>query len=183
MEKNELRQWIREKKRRYTADERAAFSASVWTLLEEHRRFRSARTVLIYYSLPDEVQTHNFLNRWCTEKRLLLPVVKGDDLELRVYGGEDRLHTGAYGISEPAGVAVTDYSAIDLAIVPGMAFDAEGNRLGRGKGYYDRLLERLRRSGVYIIGICFGFQKVEAVPYEPHDVRMDEVISDTVSGR
>lgn len=176
MNKNELRQWIREQKRRYTADERAAFSASVWTRLERHPRFRAARTILLYHSLPDEVQTPGFLRRWGTDKQLLLPVVKGNDLELRSYTGEANLHTGAYGISEPAGTAVTDYAAIDLAVVPGMAFDAAGNRLGRGKGYYDRLLTRLRRSGVYIIGVCFDFQKVETVPCEPHDVRMDEVL-------
>lgn len=175
-QKDELRQRMREAKRRYTADERAAFSVAVWQRLEAHPRFRAARTVLLYHALPDEVQTRPFLQRWHAEKRLLLPVVAGDDLEIRPYEGEEHLHTGAYGIREPEGRPVTDFFAIDLAVVPGMAFDRAGHRLGRGKGYYDRLLARLRRHGIYIIGICFDFQKVEAVPCEPHDVGMDEVL-------
>ena len=67
-------------------------------------------------------------------------MVKGDDLELRLYTGDDRLTEGAFHIDEPTGTAFTDYAAIDLAVIPGVAFDRRGNRLGRGKGYYDRLL-------------------------------------------
>lgn len=74
------------------------------------------------------------------EKQILLPVVTGDDLELRVYTGPGDLATGAYGIEEPTGALFTDYDAIDFIVVPGVAFDRNGNRLGRGKGYYDRLL-------------------------------------------
>lgn len=67
------------------------------------------------------------------EKQILLPVVTGDDLELRVYTGPGDLATGAYGIEEPTGALFTDYDAIDFIVVPGVAFDRNGNRLGRGK--------------------------------------------------
>ena len=71
--------------------------------------------------------------------------------------------------------AFTDYAAIDFIVVPGVAFDAKGNRLGRGKGYYDRLLPRI--PSAYKAGICFPFQLVEEVPAESFDVRMDIIIT------
>ena len=150
-------------------------SAEALTTLERHPVFRQARTVLLYHSLPDEPDTHAFIRRWQGRKRVLLPVVRGDELELREYTGPEHMTTGAFGIEEPEGGAFTDYDDIDLAVVPGVAFDRAGNRLGRGKGYYDRLLPKLGRACK--IGLCFSFQIVEHIPAEPHDIRMDLIIS------
>lgn len=149
-------------------------SADILAALEAHPAFRAAHTVLLYYSLQDEVDTHEFVQKWSEEKRILLPVVVGNELELRVYTGPRDLATGAYGIEEPTGELFTDYQAIDFAVIPGVAFDAAGNRLGRGKGYYDRLLPRLT---AFKAGICFPFQFVEDVPAEPFDIGMDTVIT------
>ena len=101
-------------------------------------------------------------------------MVVGDDLELRLYAGDDRLAPGAFHIEEPRGEPFTDYAGIDLAVIPGVAFDRAGNRLGRGKGYYDRLLPRL--ADTYKIGLCYPFQLADSLPAEAHDVRMDEVV-------
>lgn len=131
--------------------------------------------MLLYHSLPDEVDTHAFIRRWSARKRILLPVVKGDDLELRLYTGDDRLTEGAFHIDEPTGTAFTDYAAIDLAVIPGVAFDRQGNRLGRGKGYYDRLLPRIPTA--YKLGLCFPFQVLNQIPAEAHDIPMDEVLT------
>lgn len=149
-------------------------SADILAALEDHPAFRSAQTVLLYHSLPDEVDTHPFIRKWSGKKRILLPVVQGEELELRIYKGEETLVTGAYGIGEPTGETFTDYAAIDLVLVPGVAFDRKGNRLGRGKGYYDRLLPHLPAARK--IGICFPFQIVEEVPAESFDIRMDEIV-------
>ena len=92
------------------------------------------------------------------------------------YAAEDHLETGAFGIQESTGEVFTDYASIDLAVIPGVAFDAEGNRLGRGQGFYDRLLTRLQHYNIYKIGVCFDFQRVEHVPTEPHDIPMDEIL-------
>lgn len=141
--------------------------------LEQHPRFVSARTVLLYYSLNDEVQTHDFVDKWHRQKNILLPVVKGDVLELRLYQGRESLCTGtAYRIEEPTGEAFTRLEEIELAIVPGVSFDAEGHRLGRGKGYYDKLLPQLSS---YNIGICYAFQVSEHIPTEAFDQPMQEV--------
>lgn len=150
-------------------------SAEILAALEAHPAFRAAHTVLLYHSLKDEVDTHDFIRKWSGEKQILLPVVVGDDLELRIYTCPEDLAVGAYGIEEPTGEVFTDYDTIDFIAVPGVAFDRNGNRLGRGKGYYDRLLPRITTA--YKAGICFPFQIVEEVPAEPLDIRMDEIIT------
>ena len=131
---------------------------------------------MLYYSLPDEVDTHTLVDSLLVSgKQILLPRVTGEGtMELRRYTGPSDLALGAYNIMEPTGELFDDYAAIDLAIIPGMAFDKEGNRMGRGKGYYDRLLPKLRST--YKIGICLPFQLVEQIPTDEHDVKMDEVI-------
>lgn len=143
--------------------------------IETHPAFLEAGCVLIYHSLPDEVRTHAFIEKWKDRKTILLPVVVGDDLELRKYSGRQDMMKGSYGIEEPVGEAFTNYNEIDLAIIPGVGFDAKGNRLGRGKGYYDRLLPKLQ---AYKIGICFSFQTLEEIPTEEYDIKMDEVVTE-----
>ena len=150
-------------------------SAEIMELLEKHPVFKKAHTLLLYPSLPDEVNTHDFIRKWSTQKHILLPVVTGNELELRWYTCPSGLQIGAYGIEEPVGKAFTDYPAIDLAIIPGVAFDRKGNRLGRGKGYYDRLLPLM--PSTYKIGICFPFQLLEEIPTEPFDICMNEILT------
>ena len=151
-------------------------SANILTALEAHPAFRAANTVLLYHSLNYEVDTHEFIRKWSNKKRILLPVVVGDDLELRIYTGPENMSfCGVYGIEEPTGEAFTDYAAIDFIVVPGVAFDAKGNRLGRGKGYYDRALTKLHS---YRIGVCFQLQLLPHIPVEPTDLPMDEVWSE-----
>lgn len=150
-------------------------SAEILAALEASAAFRAASTLLLYHSLPDEVFTHDFIQRWSQQKQLLLPVVVGDELELRRYTSPADLQIGAFGIEEPTGELFTEYDKIDLAVIPGVAFDRNGNRLGRGKGYYDRLLPHLK--GCHKIGICFPYQLVEEVPVEPFDIPMDEVLT------
>ncbi len=137
-------------------------------------KFFSAKVVLLYCPLADEVWLDESLFVNWDDHKVLLPKVVGDDLELRIFDGFDSLEKGAFGILEPVGEMFTDYDAVDFVVVPGMAFDKAGHRLGRGKGYYDRLLPRLRNA--YKIGVCFPFQFFDEIPSEPHDVRMDCVV-------
>lgn len=172
--KRQLRKQIAQDKTRYCNSELKDLSADILARLEMHPAFQKATTVLLYHSLKDEVQTHSFIEKWSREKRIILPVVVGEELELRCYTGEQDLAIGAYGISEPTGEIFTDYESIDLAIVPGVAFDTAGHRLGRGKGYYDRLLPHIE---AFKIGICFPFQLIEEVPAEPFDICMNTIIT------
>ena len=171
MTKQELRQYIRTLKQR-NLHEDDAFSF----VLPPSSRLENSRTILLYAALPDEVPTQALMDGFVAQgKTVLLPRVISDvDMELRHYTGRQDLQAGAYGILEPIGALFTDYEKIDVAIVPGMAFDAEGHRLGRGKGYYDRFLSRV--PYIYKIGLCFSWQMVEQVPNDEHDVVMNEVL-------
>ena len=174
-EKKALRIEIRQLKRACPLEERRRKSLSVWEKVERDEVFQQAETVLAYWSMDDEVYTHDFVKRWAGSKTLLLPCVKGDELELRYFDGEERLQPGeGYAIPEPVGELFTDWGKIDLILVPGVAFDKSGNRLGRGKGYYDKVL---KQTGACKVGVCFDFQLVERVPVEPHDVKMDRVVA------
>ncbi len=144
--------------------------------IEQLPQFDTARTVALYYALPDEVTTLPMLRRWLGVKRLALPVVTGGEMTFHEYNGPGCLVTGAFGIREPSGTAEVKAAEIDLMLVPGMAFDASGGRLGRGGGYYDRYLARPDATHIYKVGICPPHRLVEAVPAEPHDIKMDTII-------
>lgn len=140
-------------------------------------RWQSAQTVLLYHALPDEPNLQPLLDKGlCEGKQIILPVVVKDDLLLKSYNGIEAMQKGAFGILEPIGDAwpESEYCTVNLAIIPGMAFDNAGHRLGRGRGYYDRLLSRLPQA--YKLGVCFPFQHFTSIPYERHDIPMDKVM-------
>ena len=176
MSKKELRQLIRQRKRQFSQQELGELSLAVVARLSAHERMAEAQTVMLYCSLADEVDTHTLIDTlYGEDKTVLLPVVTGEgEMELRIYHGADSLRRGAFDILEPVGERFTDYESIDLAVIPGMAFDDQGHRLGRGKGYYDRFLVHLPHC--YKIGMCFDFQRVGHVPCESTDIAVDEVI-------
>ena len=88
----------------------------------------------------------------------------------------DDLVKGAYGIYEPKSVVPVSASDIDIALIPGIAFSKKGDRLGFGKGYYDRFLSEFRGTK---IGICYDFQILSDIPVSSHDVKMDYIITET----
>lgn len=192
MDKQELRKEIRNRKRQFSQDQLGELSLSAISKLRKHPKVMAAHTLLLYYSLPDEVNTHEWIDELVAEgKRVLLPVVVNDkDMVIREYTGKHDLAEGSFHIMEPIGklFPIEKYPEIEVAIIPGMSFDDTGHRLGRGKGYYDRFLTKLRGmeenhcerkeadgTEVYIIGICFGFQKLQEIPFENHDILVDEV--------
>ena len=187
MEKQEIRKEIRSRKRQYSSIQLEELSLSVLTQLSENEHLQDAHTILMYYSLPDEVYTHAYIDLLVKRgKKVLLPVVVDDKhMILREYTGPQDLKEGAFHIMEPIGKLYPEnqYPDIELGIIPGMSFDYRGNRLGRGKGFYDRFLQQAK--GMYKIGICFDFQLWEGnhsqpfIPTEETDIQMDEVISGT----
>lgn len=117
---------------------------------------------------------------WRKGKKVFVPRIDPGLKRMRMVQIEnlESLKPGRYGILEPAPGSGRpgDPGDLDLAVVPGMAFDREGGRLGRGKGYFDRFLQEAGRA--YKIGLAFKFQLVEKVPCEAHDVRVDEVLTE-----
>ena len=168
---------MRELKRQLTPEEKLRRSEAVMRQVEQLPEFRKARVVLMYWSMGDEVQTHAFVERWYKEKTLLLPCVQGDDLVLRQYTGPECLVAGEqFGIGEPTGPVWTDLDAVELIVVPGVAFDRQGNRMGRGRGFYDRLLKSTPHA--VKMGVAYGFQMLDTIPMDAFDVPMNLVIHD-----
>lgn len=173
--KNQLRKLIRQRKKLVSTDEAKTKSDIVFAEVVTMEEFKAANTVLAFWSLPDEIPTHEFVMKWSKTKRMVLPVVVGDNLELRLYTGTEKLtQSDSFGIMEPTTGQIINPSEIDFAIIPGVAFDKKGNRLGRGKGFYDRLLPQLDK--VLKIGVGYEFQLVDSVPVAEFDLPVDIVI-------
>ena len=177
IQKKELRKEIRARKRDIPVDELREMSRLLCKRLLANERLGNASTVMMYYPLGDEVDVTPVIEQLAESgKTVVLPQVTGEaEMVLRRYTGKADLREGAFGIMEPCGELFTDYEAIDVAIIPGMAFDRHGNRLGRGKGYYDRFLPLLP-TRVYKIGVCFPFQLLDDIPMEEHDKRVNLIV-------
>jgi len=173
MEKKELRTLIKTLKKQHTKEQLLEQSEQILAKLEQHPDFIKAEKVMLYSALPDEVQTQAFLKKWHLKKTIILPTVVGDDIIPVEFGKDTAFAVGDFNILEPQNEPYT--GDFDLIVVPGVAFDRKGNRIGRGRGYYDRFLSK--HLNVKRIGICFDFQLVDEVPTEPFDILMDEVIS------
>ena len=170
-----LRQQMREAKKQH-ADQLAKWSADIVEKLTSSILPHTS-TILCYWPLPDEPDIRQLINTLVNEgKTVLLPKVTGDEtMTIHRYTSPDDMAEGAFHIMEPTTAAFTDLVQIDTVLVPGVAFDAAGHRLGRGRGYYDRFLATCPQ--VRKVGICFPFQRVAEVPVEEHDIVMDEVIA------
>lgn len=177
MNKTDLRLHIRKLKNQFTKSELIEKSINIISQIESHSAFINAKTIMAYWSLNDEVFTHYFLEKWKHQKTILLPTIEGDFLKIKKFEGKEFMTPdNRFGILEPNGDIFNKLEEIDLVIVPGMAFDSTKNRLGRGKGFYDKLLPDL---SCLKMGVCFDFQFVNHVPIDKYDVKMDSVIVET----
>jgi 5-formyltetrahydrofolate cyclo-ligase len=180
MDKKELRRYIREQKRHFTPQQLGEMSLGIMSSLLSNSHIQKADTILMYHSLPDEVDTHSALGQLLAMgKKVLLPkVVSETEMTIHEYTGAESLQPSEpYGILEPTTpeLSIVNCQLSIVIVVPGMAFDKHGHRLGRGKGYYDRFLSRI--PNIYKIGVCFPFQLIDNVPSEPTDILVDEVLT------
>ncbi len=146
-------------------------------------QFRSAGLIICYIDFKNEVNTTQFINTCLKSgKRVAVPLITEHDGIKTMHACEitnttDDLHTGYYGILEPVNDRPVPADSIDLAIVPGVAFDKSLNRLGFGKGYYDRFLPHLKKQCLKI-GIAFEIQIANFVPVSEYDIKMDMIITE-----
>ncbi len=175
--KIELRSQLRQRLEKISPAVRAVESIDLCERLKA--QMPSARTILFFAPLPDELDVWPVL-----ELSLALGVncaLPFFDAEKKSYGARrltnptTEISAGKFGVREPAaGCAEIPLDQFDLVLVPGMAFDLSGNRLGRGRGFYDRLLEKV--SGIKC-GVGYDFQLLEKLPVEPHDTAVDFVLT------
>lgn len=168
-----LRKKVASVKQSYSRKELDAFSEEVICTLELTELFQKAKVVCVYYSMQDEVDTRELIKKYAEQKQFVLPVVNNNELILKKYVSEANLSVSTYGIKEPEGEIFSDYDAIDLVIVPGVAFDRALNRMGRGKGFYDNLLPKIKASKV---AVCFDFQLFNEIPAAQRDIKMNMIV-------
>ena len=178
MPKRTLRAMLLAKRRELTPEQVSLQSLDLQRRFLALPEYGRASVLALYAAIDREVETSLVASRaLAAGKKLLYPAVIGSDLQFRAVAAVDELVRGRFGIPEPAGEA-RDPAKADILVVPGVAFDLCGRRIGYGKGYYDRSLHRLEGSG-RLIGFCYDFQLVEEIVGEPHDVTMDLIVTES----
>lgn len=171
-QKAEIRKTVREKMRGFVDD---GISAQLCARLIKTPEWQQAKKVLLYAPLEGEVDVLPLLKK--QGKDFYFPSIQGDELHIRKISHESDFQASHFGIREPKDHC--EFGAcdqLDLVIVPGLAFDEKGGRLGRGKGFYDRFLSSLSQK-THTVALAFPFQMFPKIPMEAHDVRINRVIN------
>jgi len=180
MTKRQLRTTLLRRLTQQKEEDRRRKSEAIRRKLSRLAGFRRAQTVLCYVSLPYEVETRRLIEQMLEAgKRVVVPRVWKRELLLSELRDPHRdLAPGSFGVLEPKPKAFGPVRPqdVDLALVPGLAFDRTGNRLGHGQGYFDRLLARLPPT-IPTVGLCFDFQLLDRLPTRPHDQTVQVVLS------
>lgn len=176
MDKKSLRKIIYAKRKDLSLSFLEDASEKIADSFEVVLKEKGVKSVLMYMALPGEVQTKELVESLFRRGlQIWLPKVVGENLEIRAFEGMESLEKGSFGVYEPTGRLCTDLSEIEMIVVPGVAFSVDGDRMGYGKGYYDRLLSQ---TNAIRVGFCFEFQLVENLPVEPHDKSMDMLLTE-----
>lgn len=171
--KKALRKEMQAKLRSMSPRERLKTSDRLCDRIRNLDAFQQAEVVMLFYPIQNEPDLRPLMEEFKDTKTILLPVAHRTKIEMRRYQGRQGLHRGRFGILEPKGEAFNGEP--DLIIVPGVAFDENANRLGRGGGYYDRFLTHFRNAKKY--AVAYDFQVVKEVPMASHDVNIDAVLT------
>ncbi len=155
-------------------------SNAIQKLVEELPEFKKAKCIILYYGVNNEVETNKLIEKAIAlEKRVALPATNFEKRAMvpREINSLEELKETTQGLFEPKTQKPVESKEIDLIIIPGVAFDKAGSRIGRGMGFYDSLL-RKTSTKTPLVGLCFEENLEESIPTESHDVKMDIVITD-----
>ncbi|MDA8169460.1 MAG: 5-formyltetrahydrofolate cyclo-ligase [Nitrospiraceae bacterium] len=181
MDKGAFRAGALKRRASLTAGQKLSNDNAIRQRLSGLDEFKAAGTILFYASFKSEVETMPLIEQALAGgKKILLPKVKGGGLELFEIKETAGLAKGFMGIPEPTGKErPASVDEADIVIVPGVAFDTEGGRLGYGKGYYDKLLSKAERR-IPLVALAYEAQVFsgERLPLEPHDIKMDKIITE-----
>ncbi|GMU21189.1 MAG: 5-formyltetrahydrofolate cyclo-ligase [Phycisphaerae bacterium] len=184
--KKELRQRLRQSIDSISAEALHSRSVQACHHLMSSPEYARAEVVMVFLSLPNEVDTTSLvLHAWRDRKRVLAPKVSWEQrrmLPLEIRSLSENVSQSPLGIREPAQGMPIPVSLIDLVVVPGLGFDLQGNRIGRGRGFYDRFLAHPDWHGV-ACGLALEEQVVHSVPVSDHDMQVDMLVTDTAVRR
>jgi 5-formyltetrahydrofolate cyclo-ligase len=181
-DKRELRKRVRALLEGQEASERRRRSLAVDEKLFALDAFKKATSVCFYVAMPHEVDTAPMIDRAIAAgMRVTVPRCDMKTIELSLYEIRHRadLKAGTWGIYEPEPhpERLVDPKDVRCVVVPGVAFDAAGNRVGNGKGFYDRFLKKISPDALKV-GLGYSFQLVPRVPVDAHDVKLDLILTD-----
>ena len=174
LEKQQFRREIKARKQLVSAEARAMWSLQIAHSIVQLDAWHQAKTVACYAAMADEVDVTSDDCIFSSDKTIALPVISGNTMNFYACTSDACLLKNRYGILEPDTARSERVDEIDLVIVPGMAFDRQGNRLGRGKGYYDRWLAHFTGA---VVGVCFDFQLYPSIPTTAHDCKMNMLVT------
>lgn len=175
MDKHQLRTLIRDKKRAMTPAQIEKASRALTALFLRSPQYRSAKSIYGYLPFNQEVDTYMLLSQALADgKRVALPKTYGDEMRFIWATDLDAVQKAAFGCPEPAADSPVADDPYALVLLPGLAFDLQGNRMGYGGGFYDRFLAKEAHPTV---ALCYSFQLLPVIAAEPHDVRANCIIS------
>lgn len=180
--KSAIRKQVLEIRNKLSDEEVNCLSEKIFLNLKKNSFFDDSTHVMVYLDFKHEVKT-DFIINYCLEnnKKVYVPICIPETHELCIsrITGLNELQSGHFGIREPFAeyLRLSDSSLIDLVLVPGVAFDRSGNRIGFGAGYYDRFLKRLKPAAVKA-AIAYSFQVVDMVPKDEYDIPANYIITE-----
>lgn len=180
MSKRSLRSQLIAERRAFSHDMWMASSRFAQNNLLSLREYLSSGCIALYAAVHREVDTDMICSTALdSAKRVLYPAICGDEMLFRQVDSPDSLLKGLFGIPEPPPTGINHLAdEPDLIVVPGVAFDLSGNRIGYGKGYYDRFLNHPDRKAA-LVGLCHDFQLINgAISADSHDIQMDIIVTD-----
>jgi len=175
MGKDEIREKILEKRSKLEKSKIIEKGNLVKEKLFSLEEYKKAKTVMFFVSFRKEAYTQDMIKEALKDKIVVVPKVKKFELIPCRIKDFLELATGYSGVLEPVRIDEVDLNDIDIVLVPGIAFDKRGYRIGYGKGYYDNFLKNVRALK---IGLCMDFQIVDNIPEKEWDVKMDVVVSE-----
>lgn len=174
-EKNKIRAWIKKERKAVNSSTELLWNASISRKLLELPEISKSYCIYCYASFHKEAGTWEFMEELIhREKLVAVPKVTGKELEFYIISGKMDLEEGVMGIMEPKESCLKVHDPNAPVIVPGLAFDHKGNRIGYGGGYYDRFFER--EPDHYRIAIAYEFQIMEQIKANSHDIPVDRVV-------
>jgi len=179
-QKQMIRQQLLKQRNQMSKEEVKRKSLNVQKKLQQDRWFHDAESILFYVSYGNEVSTHQLIKIWLKDHdKVILPhsQTKSCTIDVKIITSWDHLTKGAYGILEPSADAPSFTDKLDLIIIPGVGFDQTGNRIGHGKGYYDRLIQDHQQAK--LIGLAYDFQIIRSIPTGPYDKKIHKIITET----
>ena len=177
-EKEKIRRRILKLRNSFSAEERREKSERIKEKLFTFFEFKTAKVILLYAAKGSEVETEEMIEEALSSgKKVGLPLTKGKGLLFSQIFSYEELSPSTLGILEPKKERPIPLDKVDLVVIPGIAFDAKGNRIGFGRGFYDRFLSRIPKR-ILKIGLAFELQVVETIPEGLTDIPVDKIITE-----